>query len=103
MAQQQLSGLLRQCAELLRSVGETFWSRKIESALEHQDTPSALAREVLDWFGGMGSLNDRIISPMNGDRIAPGEEDEVNSRLSSLRGKIYVEAQRIRYESRTSS
>lgn len=34
--------------------------------------------------GGMGSLRDRYLCAMNGDRITPEEQESVNARLGEL-------------------
>jgi hypothetical protein len=70
---------------LLESVRDPFWSDKVRATLAATVDP----REVLSWFGGMGSLNDLVISPLNGHLVTPDQEGPANQRLDDLRWSIY--------------
>ncbi len=49
-------------------------------------------------FGGMGSLNDVVFHPMNGN--ASGEDDDgwENAKLDALRSKLFTDATALRRE-----
>jgi len=87
-----LNNLLTDCMKLLRSVGETFWSGRIENIVEQGVSPFA-ARDILGWYRGMGSFSDLIISQMNGHDLKAADESEINIRLSSLRTAIFESAE----------
>jgi len=76
---------------LLRSVDETFWSGKIEDVLRKDITPFA-ARNILRWYGGMGSFSDLMICRMNGHDVRSEDESRINKKLSALRAEIYEES-----------
>jgi len=81
---------LQSCQELLSKYGEGFWADKIEAVLNRKpQDDNSMAYEVLSWFGGMGSINDVVISKANKHRIASDEEDAVNETLKSTLGEIY--------------
>ena len=86
-----LNELLTDCMKLLQSVGETFWSEKIEAVVERGISPFA-ARSILEWYGGMGSFTDLLICRINGHDVEVGDEPEINKRLSALRTEIYKKA-----------
>lgn len=82
---------LSQCLELLQSVNESFWSEKIKTILAQKDLAQS-ARGILDWYGGMGSFSDLIICRVNGHEITAANEPSINKKLSTLRTKIYEDA-----------
>jgi hypothetical protein len=89
--------LLITCETLLRSVGEVFWSDKIESTIKkyHQYSDTYILKEIISWYGGMGSLNDLIISVHNGHNLDGRDEYKLNDELHGIRSKIYQEAVRL--------
>ncbi len=89
--------LLNNCETLLRSVGEVFWAKKIESTLKKYDQYSDgyMFEEVISWYGGMGSFNDLIISVHNGHNLDGRDEYGLNDELHKIRSKIYQEAVRL--------
>lgn len=91
-------------AGLLGEHGESWWQAwavRCAGQLSAFD-PVAFDR-VLGAFGGMGSLEDLMLLPVNGHRVAPGEESAVNDRLSSLRTAVRADATSLRHELGTSS
>ena len=82
--------LLKQASLLLNEVEEPFWSSRIDKALVSVD-----AHEVLSWFGGMGSFNDLVIANVNGHRVKPSQEPQVNARLDALRSQLYQLAKQL--------
>ncbi len=83
--------LLTECKELLDSVDEVFWSKKINALLDHN--PNKLnersVKQVLSWYGGMGSFNDLIISSFNNHKTDGKNESEINDKLTKVRRQIY--------------
>jgi hypothetical protein len=45
---------------------------------------------MLSAFGGMGSINDLVLHPMNGHKVDVNEVSTVNGRLNSLLERIYA-------------
>lgn len=84
----------KRCAQLLASVGESFWSAKLSAfaATAQEPLNADEAEEVLSWFGGMGSFSDVLISRMNDHDVQPEQEDQLNAQLSELRSEIYAGA-----------
>jgi hypothetical protein len=97
IAMKKLCTLLADCENLLKSVGETHWRGKIQTALKRIDAASDhyVAKEILSWYGGMGSISDLIISPVNEHRVRDTEEERVNEELTTLRDQIYQEVLRL--------
>lgn len=91
----QLVKLMFECEVLLRSVGEVFWSNKIHVALKEKEREDFLLREVLSWYGGMGSLNDLVISEYNGHVLKGKDEERLNQELDQLINLMYEEAVRL--------
>lgn len=50
---------------------------------------SAAPEDVRHAFGGMGSLNDLVIDPINRHAIAPDDVAAVNNELDALRSRIW--------------
>src|SRR5258706_4222821 len=50
------------------------------------------AADLLKQFGGMGSFNDGVISPLNGHRVEEDQIDVVNNQLNDLRERLYAGA-----------
>jgi hypothetical protein len=94
--------LLESMAELvdaLRVVSEDRWADWIE---RDRGRIAKFDRYGLDHllqaYGGMGSLNDLVIHPMNGHQVAETELASVNDRLRSLVGRTYGDASALRRE-----
>jgi hypothetical protein len=49
-------------------------------------------------FGGMGSLNDVVFHPMNGNASGEDIDDWDNAELDSLRSKLFTDATALRRE-----
>lgn len=47
---------------------------------------------LLSAFGGMGSLSDVVVHPMNDHEIEPDDIHRVNAELAEARGDLYVAA-----------
>lgn len=87
---------LSETAALLRRCGEKHWSSWLERDAERlRRCDSEGIRHVLSAFGGMGSFNDLLLHPMNGDSIAESEVEALNKLLDERRGRIYSLAKQI--------
>ncbi len=83
---------------LLDSICEDFWSEKVKKLAE-KDVKKFSSRdieEVLSWFGGMGSINDLLISHYNGHDVTQENENKKNDELDFLRDAIYEQAVTLR-------
>lgn len=83
--------ILENIQKLLLSVNELFWADKVTKLLNKKDMNSIAKKEILLWFGGMGSLNDLVISKMNGHLISPESEEKINMELNKMIIKLYNE------------
>ncbi|MFS0712801.1 hypothetical protein ABC195_02880 [Microbacterium sp. 2P01SA-2] len=91
MAATELLDALEDLEDLLRSVGAdswASWAARAAGGIAAGGDPHVIRAA----FGGMGSLNDLVIHPVNGHRVAPSQIAEVNERLSLLRERIYAAA-----------
>jgi hypothetical protein len=72
--------------EVLENHGEKYIAQSL-LALEHRlrkgDT-TAIMSAFTESTGSMGSLNDRVLSASNGDKIASEDEPSVNAQLRNL-------------------
>ena len=92
--------LLRNLAaarDLLNSVGEDHWSGWMTTV--HAELGSLDAHgltRLLQAYGGMGSLNDLVIHPVNGHSIPDADVDRVNHSLAALRAALHEDATALR-------
>lgn len=95
----ELLRILDQLAKLLRTWDEDRWAEWIERdrRLIDDGHPDALGH-LLAAFGGMGSLRDLTIHPVNGHEIAEDRIRPVNDRLRTLRGAAFTKASHLRDE-----
>ncbi|MCP3851347.1 MAG: hypothetical protein GY694_14055 [Gammaproteobacteria bacterium] len=93
----ELIKLLITCETLLRSVGEKFWADKIKRVLgkDEESLELYLLKEILSWYGGMGSFNDLMISEYNNHILNGKDEEKLNDDLMSIRSAIYEEVIRL--------
>jgi hypothetical protein len=95
----RLVGLLDSAVQLLHSVDETHWSSWLQKdATLMKDGDFYGVQHFLGAFGGMGSINDLMIHPINGYRIAETDAAKVNETLQALLSQAYDLAQEIRRE-----
>lgn len=94
-----LAKAVQECADFLQSFNEKHWSswltrnakliRKLDfSGVEH----------LLSVFGGMGSINDLVIAPINGHQVEDSRVSEVNEQLRKMLTLIYSSAKKLYYE-----
>ncbi len=89
--------LLITCETLLRSVDEKFWADKIKRVLDKggESLELYLLKEILSWYGSMGSFNDLMISEYNDHVLNGKDEEKLNDELMSIRSAIYEEVVRL--------
>ncbi|WP_158903598.1 hypothetical protein [Burkholderia sp. L27(2015)] len=84
----RLCKLLADIRQLLGDVGEARWEDWIARDLMLVESLDAYGLEhFLSAFGGMGSINDLIIHPINGHQIAPSDVNATNEKLRILLGE----------------
>jgi hypothetical protein len=80
-------------AKLLQDYGEQHWAAWVTRDQQRiQQGDASGIRHLLRAYGGMGSLNDVVIHPLNGHHIAAEDIDTVNARLTQLRSRTYAAA-----------
>jgi len=90
---QRLDRALADLAGLLREVDEVHWASWLEIDRTRIAVGDAYGlTHLLAAFGGMGSLNDLTVHPVNGHAIAEGEVEGVNARLSTFREAVFRDA-----------
>jgi len=95
----KLHKLLEEAAVLMRSVEENHWASWLE-----KDAACIRASDFYGIehfcaaFGGMGSITDLVIHPMNHHRVAESGINQVNEQLKSLLGQAYKLAHELRHE-----
>ena len=92
----RLLDLLEQEERMLRKHNEVFWANWLKEGgtlLKAGDFRGIT--HVLDGFGGMESLNDLLISPLNGHVIDEANSREVNSAIQKLLSAIHALASAI--------
>ena len=84
---------LARLVALLDSHGEQGWSKWVGTDLRKLQAGDAAALDdLLSAFGGMGSLNDLVLHPLNGHDIAQAEVNARNEQLDALRHEVWSEA-----------
>lgn len=93
----ELIALLESAVTLLRSCDDKQWVSWLE-----KDTARLRASDFegiehfLQAFGGMGSINDLVLHPLNGHRLTEQETTQANERLRALLSRAWELARQIR-------
>lgn len=83
-------------ASLLRRHGEPHWSAWLEGdARRLRNGDRGALDHLLSAFGGMGSLNDLILSPVNGHAIDEEDVERVNAELRRLASRLFTLAREL--------
>jgi hypothetical protein len=92
----KLMALLNDAVAILTQVGETHWSAWLADCHTQiaADAKSG-SNHLLTAFGGMGSFNDLWLCQINGHRVLPADESQINAKLDHLRLRMYDLAQQI--------
>jgi hypothetical protein len=90
---QRLLRTLNELVALLRRYDEIFWAERMESDRAKMERGDAFGlRHLLSAFGGMGSLNDLLIQPLNGHRVGEAEVRSINEQLRLLTSAVWSDA-----------
>ena len=96
---QELRSTLVDLIELLRRVGEDHWADWLRADGERIANADASGlRHLLAAFGGMGSLSDLEIGPLNGHQTDGLDLSEANGELKALRSAAYTLARELARE-----
>lgn len=96
----ELADSIERLARFLRDHNESSWADKLDqdALWIRRDDAYGLDR-FLGLFGGMGSLNDLVFHPLNGN-CEEGEEAELNEEFQALRHDAWQRAQDARLDLR---
>lgn len=85
--------LLADAATLLEGVGEEHWAAWLRGDLARLRRGDGYGIEhLLGAYGGMGSINDVVISPHNGHEVSADEGEAATAELRTLLSAIYHSA-----------
>jgi hypothetical protein len=101
-AVQALKAALVDARELLLRHGDQHVSARLAELLQRlaEGDMSAILTVMAEVTGGMGSLNDRVLTAANGDAIEQWQETRVNQQLSKLVSAIRENAEAARAAAR---
>ena len=93
---EDLSRIIQEAADLLLSVGEQHWGNWLakDAALVRRSDFRGV-EHVLSAFGGMGSINDLIIHPINGHAVSEDQISIVNEKLELLLSSIAAKSKKL--------
>jgi hypothetical protein len=95
----ELVSLLDSVTALLRSCGEEHWASCLEKDVARMRASDFGGIEhFLAAFGGMGSISDLVLHPINGHRLAESEIAPVNERVRALVSRTWELAKQVRNE-----
>lgn len=78
----QLQTKLSSLCALFSEVGEEHWRHRMQTAFrEIANEDFGGVERILSSYGGMGSLNDFVIHPLNGHSVKEEETDAVNQNF----------------------
>jgi hypothetical protein len=96
---EELAGCIESAAILLRSYNEHHWGSWLaKDAALVRAHDFAGVEHFLIAFGGMGSINDLIILPINGQQVGCNQVDRANEELRSMLSKAYNLAGKLQKE-----
>ncbi|WCH21106.1 DUF6966 domain-containing protein [Aeromonas salmonicida] len=87
---------MNEAIELLQSVKEKHWITWLAydaALIEKQDFRGI--EHLLSAFGGMGSINDLVIHPINGHEVQDSTVDKTNRMLQKILGEIWSLAKQL--------
>ena len=88
---------LTEAHSLLVEVNEKHWTKKVSEVVESniENRLENDSKQVLAWYGGVGSFSDLIISHINGHDVDQGKEEEINEHFGRLRSRIWQLAKKL--------
>ena len=88
---------VERACDVLAGVGESRWADWMDAVFRELLAHDAHGLDrLLAAFGGMGSLNDLVITAMNGHRVEAADVGVVNQELDALRSNMYADALALR-------
>ena len=93
----RLIAVLTETAELLRRYSVNSWLKPLSESrclIELRDVRGV--DRLSQMFGGMGSFNDIVIHPLNGNPITEADIHPVNEKFQALKSQIYELAAALR-------
>ena len=89
--------MLAEAVRILEGVGEEHWAAWLRGDLGRLRRGDRYAIEhLLGAYGGMGSINDVLISPHNGHDVSEHEGEATTAELRRLLSAIYDSASGLR-------
>lgn len=89
--------LLADAVKLLEGSGEEHWAASLRHDLDRLTRGDGYAVDhLLNGYGGMGSINDVVISPHNGHGASEDDGEVATARLRTLLSTIYDNAKDLR-------
>ncbi len=93
---EDLSKTIQEAADLLLSVGELHWGNWLaKNAALISASDFRGVEHVLTAFGGMGSINDLVIHPMNGHSVNEKQISMVNEKLEALISSVAIKSKKL--------
>jgi len=82
---EELASTLENLRDLLRQHDQQFWAKRIDDDIHFvRQTEVFGVERVMTYFGGMGSLNDIILTQARGRSLDSAEQQLVNDQLGTL-------------------
>ncbi|MFC0349455.1 DUF6966 domain-containing protein [Undibacterium danionis] len=96
---EKLANLIQEASTLLLTHGEKLWGDWLRIDAQRVRSLDFYGVEhMLSAFGGMGSINDLVLSSMNGHNIEEKDVANANEKFQNLLGRIYEIAKRLAKE-----
>lgn len=97
VADEPLLDVLSHLAALLEKHGEHWWSKVVrEDPQQLRSGYSYALDHLLSAFGGMGSLSDLVLHPINGHDVSEANIEVSNEQLAALLERVWSEASELR-------
>ena len=85
-----LARLVEATADFLSEHGELHWSIWLSQDAARMRAHDAYGlHHLLNAFGGMGSINDLLLHPLNGHAVPEAAIDRVNQQLRAMLTEVY--------------
>lgn len=96
---EKLANLIQEASTLLLTHGEKLWGDRLRVDAQRVRSLDFYGVEhMLSAFGGIGSINDLVLSPMNGHNIEEKDVASANEKIQNLLGRIYEVAKKLAKE-----
>src|SRR5579884_3403372 len=96
---EELANLLQMLSNFLVEVGEESWAKWFAQDSQRVHLLDFYGVEhALLAFGGMGSINDLVIHPMNRHQVHEAEVEAANEKLRNLLSQVFALAHKLKHE-----